>query len=244
MERLLCSPRTPPTRGTAEATKRRRLVARGDRVEPMNQRHRPRTTVTRTHGKADLPRNATSPAVRQSRVSRRRRQSGPLTGSARGLLRDGCRSRRSACRRADPRAPASAPACRSCGGAATGPAARVAAGRDETRSSGPRRRRRHQERRVRSIGEVSRSRSSSRETARFSPKEQRGGSVKRLRRLCRGWSGLGLGAGLDGRDASGEREGDEREEREDGLRGAQPVDLALLVDLDDLIGGRGGHVGV
>jgi hypothetical protein len=52
-------------------------------------------------------------------------------------------------------------------------------------------------------------------------REQRcGGSEKRLRRLCRGWSGLGLSAGLDGRDASGEREGNERKEREDGLGGA------------------------
>jgi hypothetical protein len=49
-----------------------------------------------------------------------------------------------------------------------------------------------------------------------------------------------LGAGLNSRDASGERQGDQREEREDRLGGAQPADLALVVLLDDLVGVRGG----
>jgi hypothetical protein len=48
-----------------------------------------------------------------------------------------------------------------------------------------------------------------------------------------------LGAGLNSWDASGELDGDQREEREDGLRGAQPVDPDLVALLDDLVGGRG-----
>jgi hypothetical protein len=51
------------------------------------------------HESRPVTESGSAPARRQSRVSRRRRQSGPLTGSARGLLRGGCRSRRSACRR-------------------------------------------------------------------------------------------------------------------------------------------------
>ena len=54
------------------------------------------------------------------------------------------------------------------------------------------------------------------------------------------WSGFGLGAGFDGWDPPGEWEPDERKQCEDRRSAAQSVDAALLVDLDDLVGRRGG----
>ena len=58
-----------------------------------------------------------------------------------------------------------------------------------------------------------------------------------------GWAGVCLGTGLHGWNVSAEPERDERERCEDCRCGAPPVDLALLADLDELVGGRCGHVG-